>query len=159
MFYELVDSVCSQYKVIDEDSAIIHPKLPSASDLTSLSDYTCVNIFEHNDTSAKFLLDLTNLTFLNKWDNIMVLDGVTRDSHQLFDLEHDDLDINWRQSYIYTTSNKIRILYESWEVNNTKPTEQNNFGIIPVSQGMDDIIVPSHTNYRSPPFKPVGRYR
>ena len=115
--------------------------------------------------SAKFLLDLSNLTLLNNLNRIIVNDGLLTNSVKLIEISPYARDPDLRQAYIYTTSNKMRISYslgdvsfkifksvkdlkkhqskspfESYGVKNT-PIEQNTIGIIPVTQGKVDLLL------------------
>jgi hypothetical protein len=136
--YQLVDSLCTQYRFIskkelDTNYAINMP-LPNGTDLNFLANFKCFNLFEHEESTAKLLLDLSKFKFSNRYDTITVLDGESRDSKlaliepQLFNF--------WTQQYLFSSSNKLSIIFDSPFVIN-KTSDIPVLGVIPKSRGIN----------------------
>lgn len=139
--YELVDSVCSQYSKIEakelDINYTINMLLPNDTVLSSLSSFKCFNLFDHQNPNAKLLLDLVNFKFTNIYDRITVLDGDSRDSQTLALIESRYLEDYWKQVYLYSSSNKLWILFESPFVVNKTGISTSPIGVIPKSQGIN----------------------
>ncbi len=137
--YELVDSLCTQYRTILEKELdtnyTINMPLPNGTDLNFLANFKCFNLFEHKDTTAKLLLDLSKFKFSNGYDTITVLDGDSRDSKLLALIEPQLINF-WTQQYLFSSSNKLSIIFDSPFVIN-KTSDIPVLGVIPKSRGIN----------------------
>ena len=141
--YDLVDSVCSQYKSldvkeIDKNMSTIDVLFPKEDALKYMSNFRCLNIFEHPTPSAKLMLNLRDFHFKNSGDLMTVLDGNTRDSKTLAVIESHFLDSYWRDLYLYSSANKMWIMFDSPQVIN-KEYDKSGVGVQAFSQGMPFI--------------------
>ncbi|XP_054158149.1 uncharacterized protein LOC128956433 [Oppia nitens] len=136
--YELVDSICSSYKKLtdlDKNKTVDIMNLPTTVQLQSLSSYRCLRIYEHENQDSKLLLDLSGFKFVNTEDIITVLDGNTANSQPLAVIDSHFVNIYWSDQYLYSSANKLWILYDSPQVINTVRQPLNVIGIQALSQG------------------------
>lgn len=137
LHYELVDSLCSKYIPITEldKNDMQNIALPDGPSYQTQSSFKCLNIIEHNNPNAKLLLDLTNYKFVNTGDLITVLDGNSFDSKPIALIDSHFFDIYWNQLYLYSTNNKMWILFESPQVFERPNNISTSIGIRSQSQG------------------------
>jgi hypothetical protein len=108
--------------------------LPNGTDLNFLANFKCFSLFEHEEPTAKLLLDLTRFKFGNGYDTITVLDGDSRNSTLLALIEPQLMNF-WVQQYLFSSSNKLWIVVDSPFVINK--TDISILGVIPKSQGIN----------------------